>query len=93
MSSHALVITTDAPPMNELITSGRGILVPVSHSEPRHLGTNFFIDEQQLEQTIQNAIEASNKDKSIFGQKARDWYEENHLTFQQNIIKAVESLF
>jgi len=93
MSSHALVITTDAPPMNELITPDRGITVAVSHSEPRHLGTNFFIDEQQLEKVIDNVIKMPDRDKSIIGQKARDWYQNNDVLFQNNIVEALKAIF
>ena len=93
MSSHALVITTDAPPMNELINSQRGVLVPVKNSEPRHLGTNFFIDSQQLELTIETVIKMQTEDIMTIVNKAREWYEKNDNAFEKSIINAVEDLF
>src|SRR5690606_6315808 len=41
MSVGSLVVTTDAPPMNEHVTQDCGILVGYSRAEPRHMGTNF----------------------------------------------------
>lgn len=92
MSSKALVITTDAPPMNELINNDRGILVPFTRSAPRHLGTNFYIDENKLEAEIQKAILMSPHDKSTSGQNARDWFIQNDIQFKENLITAINSV-
>jgi len=93
MSTQALVITTDAPPMNELVNPKRGIIVSVKKSEPRHLGTNFFIDEQQLESTIEEVIKMPQNDIASLGGYARTWYENNNKAFEENIIQAIATLF
>jgi glycosyltransferase involved in cell wall biosynthesis len=92
MSCEALVITTDAPPMNELISSDRGVTIPYKHSEPRHLGTNFFIDEDELMTKIEEVISMSQEDKSALGKNARDWYLENNTRFTNNLIKSIETI-
>src|SRR5205823_4365061 len=38
MFTQALVVTTDAPPMNEHVTAERGVLCPSSYLEPFHCG-------------------------------------------------------
>ena len=75
MSVGAVVLTTDAPPMNEHITPECGILVPASHSEPRHLGTNFFVDPTGLERAIEELIERPPSYKRALGLAARARFE------------------
>jgi glycosyltransferase involved in cell wall biosynthesis len=53
MSCRAVTVVTDAPPMNELVDSSRGIVVPFHRSEPRHLGQNFHADPARLEEPSQ----------------------------------------
>ena len=71
MSVGAVVLTTDAPPMNEHITPECGILVPANRSEPRHLGTNFFVDPVELECAIEALIKRSPASKRAMGLAAR----------------------
>jgi glycosyltransferase involved in cell wall biosynthesis len=92
MSSCAVVITTDAPPMNELISSDRGILTPVSHSEPRHIGTNFYVEKDALRANIEKAISMSNNDKVLIGKLARDWYLENQTRFTQKFLETLKTI-
>ncbi len=92
MSCRALVITTDAPPMNELVTNERGIAIPYQFSEPRHLGTNYYVDESKLESAILNVISMQENDKSAIGESARKWYLENHSRFTKNLSNAIENI-
>lgn len=81
MSCRAVTITTDAPPMNELVTAERGILVPSNRSEPRHLGHNFFVDSTALESAIESLIAAPAKDHARIGTAARHWFIQNQAEF------------
>ena len=92
MSCKAAVITTDAPPMNELITPDRGIPVAYNHSEPRHLGTNFYIDPDKLESHIQQLLVLPPEKKQIYGDHARTWFEKNDREFRQNLPKIIRKL-
>lgn len=92
MACRAVVITTDGPPMNELITNDRGFLVGASSTEPRHLGTNFMVDESQLEQTIQEVIDSPQSDLLNKGEQAREWFLSNNKTFRENLPAKIESL-
>ena len=53
ISVGAVVITTDTPPMNELVTPDRGLLVAVERSQPMHLDRRYFVDGQDLERQNQ----------------------------------------
>lgn len=52
----ALIITIDAPPMNELISSDCGILVPAERSRRRGCGLRSSASREALEQAVQEAL-------------------------------------
>ena len=89
MSCSAVVITTDAPPMNELITPARGIPVPYQSSEPRHMGTNFHISPEKLEKHIQQLLLMPAEKKAVYGNHARTWFEENDQQFKVTLPKII----
>ena len=89
MSTRAVVITTDAPPMNELVHRTRGFLVPYRESEGRHLGTNYRVDAQALEQTIQAIIASDQDHLEEMGQKARAWFAANQEAFETRLIEVL----
>lgn len=89
MSCHSTVVVTDAPPMNELVTPARGVTVPHSRSEPRHLGRNFFADPQALEETITRLITMPVAEKKALGAAARSWFDANHQHFSARIAELV----
>ena len=87
MSCRAVTLTTDAPPMNELVEPDRGVLVRYSRSESRNLGTNFFVDPDVLEQAIEDLISRPTSEKVELGRSARSWFEMNHARFVQNLSR------
>jgi len=90
MSCSAVVLTTDAPPMNELIKPDRGILVPHYKSEPYHLGTNFYVDPDQLEKALTALIQSSTKTKQNLANKAQNWFFENNNNFAERFLKSLQ---
>lgn len=85
MSTGAVTLTTDAPPMNEIVTPDSGILVPATRSEPRHLGRRYFVDPAALEQAIENLIALSPTDKARIGAAARQRYETINREFRETL--------
>ncbi len=85
MSCGAVVITTDAPPMNEHVTSATGFLVQVDSYEPQHLGTNYTISPQELERSVLNANALSSQEARLLGERARDAY----LSLQPSFFTAI----
>ena len=81
MSCGAVVVTTDAPPMNEHVTADCGVLVPTRRSEPRHIGRNFFVDPSALETTVAQLVTASPDAAKSLGVKARERFEELNRGF------------
>jgi glycosyltransferase involved in cell wall biosynthesis len=81
MSCAAVTLTTAAPPMDELVTAERGVLVPYHRSEPRHLGVNFHADPEALETAILRLIMMPDGEKRALGLAGRRWFEENARSF------------
>ncbi len=92
MSCAALVVTTDAPPMNELITNHRGVLVPSCKQESRHLGTNFYVDEHLLEEKIIELIKEDNDSKLLKATHAQEWFQKNHQEFTNNLKSVLSEI-
>lgn len=91
MSCGAVTLTTDAPPMNELITPERGILVAYHKMRKQRAGANYYVDAADLEQKIATLLQLDETTKRRLGLHARAWYEENDLAFRTQLVDALES--
>jgi hypothetical protein len=89
MSIGALAITTDAPPMNELVTSERGILVKSSAGARHNLARLALFDEQALEQAIEHCLALNEQALDTLGAAARDWFLSNKHAFAGRIASAL----
>lgn len=85
MSCGAVVVTTDAPPMNELVTPERGVLVRVARSEPMRLGTRHFVDLLDLESKLQKVFAMDPTERILLGRNARAWYEGQDRRFEASL--------
>jgi glycosyltransferase involved in cell wall biosynthesis len=92
LSTGAIVLTTDAPPMNELITSERGILVKYYFSEAMNLGVRYFVDPLDLEKKIEQILGMDEISRKRIRKNARLWYEENDKKFRSRFIDVIEDL-
>jgi glycosyltransferase involved in cell wall biosynthesis len=92
LSCGAVTLTTDGPPMNELVRPDRGVLVPWSRSEPRKLGTDFFVDASALEAAIEELLVMSSADKARMGRAGRAWFEENDARFHARLQELWQKL-
>jgi glycosyltransferase involved in cell wall biosynthesis len=85
MACGAVVVTTDAPPMNELVTPDRGVLIRVARSEPMRRSMKSFIDVGDLEAKLNMVFAMSPERRAQLGRNARAWYEAQDLRFQRNL--------
>ena len=91
LSTGAVVLTTDAEPMNEHIKKEFGVLVPYNQQSPRHIGTNFYIDPSMLEAAINDLIKIDETEFSQKSEKAREAYEaihQNYVTRFKQFLKS-----
>jgi glycosyltransferase involved in cell wall biosynthesis len=86
LSCKSLVITTNAPPMNELVNNETGLLVNTSGKDVMGFGEKFFIDIQNLEETIETALQMSLSEKKGIGEAARNSFIEKKIAFEKNLL-------
>jgi glycosyltransferase involved in cell wall biosynthesis len=89
MSCKAVTITTNAPPMNELIATNRGILADYGTTKVQRLGINYYVDHQSLEQKVNEILGMDYASKKQLGENARDWYQENDQFFRRKIVEVI----
>ena len=87
MSCRAVVVTTDGPPMNELVDDRRGRVVRTIGSAPRHLGTNWYVDPEHLRHTIEELIQTPAAEKTMLGESARRWFDDNDVQFKCRLLE------
>jgi hypothetical protein len=90
MSCGALTLTTNAPPMNELITPERGVLVDYQRTTRQRSGVNYYVDPADLERKIQAMIAMDDQSKLKLGDNARNWFRENDRLFRARLVDALE---
>ncbi len=93
-SCRALVLTTDASPMNEEITGERGCLIRSRFAGPRpgYLGRIFVPDEGALEECVEKVLAMSIAERRRKGQAARAWFEENDARFTARMREVAERI-
>ncbi len=87
-----IVIATDAPPMNELVTKERGELIPVQGKGRFRLSELFYISLDGLEKLIGNVFTRSEPLNIKKYRSAIEWFDANDLEFELNIKKGLEDL-
>ena len=96
MSAGAVIITTDAPPMNEFIRDKR-CLVKYSTTEKKNFATTYIVDDKELANTVKRLQQLSYGELESIGQRNREKYLSRAAKFKQNfeklMNKAVHDLY
>jgi glycosyltransferase involved in cell wall biosynthesis len=92
MSCAAVVVTTDAPPMNELVTAERGVLIRVARSEPMRRSTRNYVDVADLETKLDGVFAMSPQCRAALGQNARAWYDAQDQRFENALLAFLNQL-
>lgn len=77
----ALVVTLDAPPMNELIDATSGVLVPYTEASAHHNGFFYKSTQDQLLEAIIKVIGMPTEERASLGKSARQRFVEERKTF------------
>jgi glycosyltransferase involved in cell wall biosynthesis len=88
-STGAVVIATDAPPMNELVTSERGLLVRAAPSGQQHLARTYRFETDALAAAVERALDLGEHGRRQLGAAARDWFWDNKRSFPARLASAL----
>lgn len=89
LANGCVTVSTDAPPMNELIENGRGYLADPGQSRTFRLGTRYITSPQSLEMTIDTALNATQDALECISANACQWYALSHDAFLEKLRVAV----
>lgn len=92
MSCENVIVTVDAPPMNEFILDKR-CLVKYSHQAPWRYATNFYVDPDHLDLVISNLLSLSEEDLREIGKKNRKIYLKNVQSFRKRLAQIFQRDF
>jgi glycosyltransferase involved in cell wall biosynthesis len=86
------VMTTDAAPMNELVTRDRGMLLSWKGTEECHLGTRYFVTPEAVERAVEDVLRTSEALLAAKAKRARSWVLQNHGHFEQAFARELAGL-
>jgi glycosyltransferase involved in cell wall biosynthesis len=91
LSTGAIVLTLDAPPMNEIVAPDFGYLVQAIPSEVQFMSTLYKPDLNSLENTISQIMDESNASLHERAKRAREWYLSNDEMFHQRFRETMKA--
>lgn len=86
LSTGAVVVTTDAPPMNEFVLDKR-CLAGYNRTQAQHLATNYYVDGSKLAEVAETLMYLSDEELQDIGKKNREFYLKNKLFFEHRIAE------
>lgn len=92
LSCRAAVLTTDAPPMNEIVSPDCGILVPYEETQPQNWGTQYHVTHRSLTAALETLWGTDIATRRAWGEQAREYYEERDRAFRQRLPELLRNL-
>jgi hypothetical protein len=92
MSVGAITLTTDAPPMNEMVTNERGVLAAYARTGKQQLATTYFVDDSALEASVERMLALDADERRVLSERARAWWENNDREFRERLRAAIVDL-
>ena len=92
MSVGAVTFTCDRPPMNELVSAERGVLVAARAGARHNLATLCHFDEPAMEGQIARVLAMAPAQWDAIGSAARRWFLDNKRGFVARVQRALDSL-
>jgi len=92
LSIGGIVISTDAEPMNELVTPERGVLVAAKAVGTQELATLYDFDLGAMQAAVERCLTMPDSELDQLGQAARAWYENNQQAFPKKLAAVIDGL-
>lgn len=86
----AVIVTTDAAPMDELVTTDFGILVPACGTRQAHTATESIVCVDSLHDALRACSQLDTDTKRTLGAMARQAYERDRETFTNTIRSLIQ---
>lgn len=84
----AVVLATDAAPMNELVTEQRGLLLPVADTRREGLVERALVDVAGIQAVVEQALALGDEDCARLGAAAREFFLDNDRAFRARLVAA-----
>lgn len=92
LSTGAAVITTNAPPMSEHVTSDWGWLLPSAGQRPRSLATEHDVNPDHIAAAVREAAELTPDERDMVAKRARESVADRNEQFRQTALNLLGAL-
>lgn len=92
MSTGAIVITTNASPMNEHVQPDRGLLLPVRGTMPRHMAHEYHISPVDLANAVRDAVSMHPVHRQAVSANARQHILDANASFKASALELLGRL-
>lgn len=92
MSVGAIVLTTDGAPMNELVTTERGLLIAPERTATLNLSPQYFISPEAIEDAVTGALALDGERCAALSSAARAFFVANDHQFRQRVPELAHRL-
>lgn len=92
MGLGSVVLVTNAPPMNELVTRDCGFLIDAEYSGQKLFSPRFSIVDLALEEVIVRVLQLDQREIDLLSQKAKERFQKIKETFIADLDLAIKKL-
>lgn len=93
LSTESIVLTLNAPPMNELVSSERGVMVDTDgFRQIQGMAMRYHFETRSMTNAVNWCLAASDQNLDLIGQNARAWFVQNDVNFRSQTARALHSL-
>lgn len=93
LSVGSIIVTTNAPPMNELVPESCGFLVDAVKTGRSYMEDKWRVDLSAFEQCIEGILAAPEADLAEMGRSARKQYEKLNHEFRENFRESLNHVW
>lgn len=92
MGYGCVLLVTDAPPMNEILTAESALLVEAAYAGQKRLSPRFAASPDALERAVDKALRLTDDEILAITSAASQGYQSMHCAFEQRLSIAISSL-